>query len=192
MLGFGLWYIAPPLKIFQLYRGGQFYWWRKGSYWHTLAHNVAPNTLRWSENRTHSVSGDGTDYIGSCESITIHKPNIWMSLDMALEWDHAIYLWQWMKPNVLQLKQWVGPEALLIDKISDTRRSIPENNEWGQIFNHWDHEWGSNVIYDAFRETMCWIYNTFSRTRRSIDLTTSKPMCSIYKAIMKIMWEDEG
>ena len=60
-----LWCLTPLSTIFQLYRGGQFYWWRKpeknhrptASHWQILSHNVVLITL--SGSRTHNISGDG-------------------------------------------------------------------------------------------------------------------------------------
>ena len=66
ILGLGLWCLKPLSTIFQLYRGSQFYWWRKpeknhrpvASYWQTLSHNVVSSTPRLNGIQTQNFSGD--------------------------------------------------------------------------------------------------------------------------------------
>ena len=59
------WCLTPLSTIFQLYGGGQFYWWRKPD-WQTASHNVAHLAL--IKIRPHNISGDRHCCIGSCKS----------------------------------------------------------------------------------------------------------------------------
>ena len=60
LIGLGLWCLMPLSTIFQLYRGGKFYWWRKLEYLRKSKDlpQVTEKLYHISGIRTHNVSGD--------------------------------------------------------------------------------------------------------------------------------------
>ena len=118
--------IMPLSAIFQLYVGGQFYWWRKqrvarenhrhvASHWQTLSHNVSSSTTAMNGIRTRNCSGDRSCKSNSNTITTMTDP---------------VFVWETLIINNIRMLQ----SFVLINKY--TLHMDPRTQFWVCMWNN--------------------------------------------------------
>jgi hypothetical protein len=151
----GLWCLTPLSTIFQLYRGGQFYWWSKpwilgenrrpaARHWQTCSYNVVSSTPRLSGIRTHNVSSDK------------HWLHRYFEIQLLYDHDHdgpGLIWWSWLfsifklsTVSQFTTSSEIEFQSLVVRDTNEFLKNVSVHRKLFNLFTVWWYCWSRVVV----------------------------------------------